>query len=162
MQLVIRERMKKVGEAHVASRAKVVANWSTKVVFDVMVGVGPKVVQFVVYVRDKGFPRDLWKWLDKTGVKPRHNWRTKSGKPFSFPWGGPGSYQSKTDHSPARYGGPGEVKNAKQVTFMEINWPGFPPRHFSEQINKDLKPGMEREIRSGLREGLRRGKGASR
>jgi hypothetical protein len=73
-----------------------------------------------------------------------------------FKWGGPGSYSPKTNHSPARFGGSGKVKNGRLVAMKQVNHPGFKPRKFSEAINKAAIPVLNKEVRNGYRRGLRK------
>lgn len=158
----VRAELVKVGEAAVKSRDRVVSNWSNKPEFESKVEVGTKRLR-VTTVAKKGkklqssnaTTADLWKWIDKTGTKahPIPKQPKKMGA-LRFPWGGPGSYQSKTGANPARFGGPGTVRNPTIRYAKQVQHPGFPPRNFTEAINKDLKKDFDNAVRRGYRRGI--------
>lgn len=161
-QEVIRT-LKPVADASQKSYEAVVDNWNNKPAFKTDIKVTDKQIEIVTVVR-RGqrvegsdiTTATLWKFIDTTGTKA-HSIRPKRPTGvLRFSWGGPGSYQSKTGARPARYGGPGTVRNAQIVYRKHVNHPGFPPRKFSEAINKDLKGKFNNAIDSGYRSGLRK------
>jgi hypothetical protein len=42
------------------------------------------------------------------------------------------------------------------VFLRKVNHPGFKPRKFSEAINKDAIPVLNKEVKNGYRRGLRK------
>lgn len=156
----VRKDIKKAGERGVAQYDRIVRNWSAetrpKFTFKVVVTVAG--VVFNIRVKEARRGRPIWKWIDVTGVRAHKIRPKRRGGRLFFMWGGRGSYQSKTDHSPARFGGPGIVRDAKLTVAVEVNHPGFPPRKFSEAIKKELLPLFNRAIYNGGRRGLRRAK----
>lgn len=156
----VRVGLKRVGDRTEKAYKQVVSNWQSKPGFKSEVGIGPKQIFARVKVTGTRRAIDNWIRIDKKGAKP-HIIRAK--KPdkrgrllLYFEWGGPGSYAPKTNHSPARFGGSGKVKNGRLVAMKQVNHPGFKPRKFSEAINKDAQEPLSREIRNGVRRGLRR------
>ena len=156
----VRVGLKRVGDRTEKAYKQVVQNWQSKPGFKAEVGSGTK--QLYVRVKVTGTRRviDNWIRIDKKGMKPRvitPKKRDKLGRLLLyFEWGGPGSYESKTNHSPARFGGSGKVRNGRLVAMKQVNHPGFKPRKFSEAINKDSRELLDREVRNGYRRGLRR------
>lgn len=153
----VRGALRKIGKAHVRSRERVVANWSarSKPGFKAAttVTVGRLALEILVDEADNDKP--LWRWIDKTGTK-RHIIEPKPSNPAQRLFFMAGQYLSKTGHSPARFGGPGVVQGGELAVAKRVNHPGFKPRKFSEQINKDLERDSEKEIRNAGRRGLRR------
>lgn len=160
----IRKDLKKVADSHIKSREQITGNWSeaSKPQFKATVIVTIPLIGIRVTVKEADRKRPIWKWLSVTGTKA-HPIRPKRSNPsglLRFPWGGPGSYQPKTGPNPARFGGPGTVKNAVIRFFRFVNHPGFLPRKFDEVINRDLEPEFVKALKVGGRRGLRRAKKA--
>lgn len=157
--------LKPVAIAARKSYEKVVENWNNQPKFQEQITVTQSRIEIQVLVRrgqrlDNGSDlttADLWKIINTTGAKahPIPKQPKRQGA-LRFPWGGPGSYQSKTGANPARYGGPGIVQNAQVIYRKQVHHPGFKPRHFSEAINKDLRKPFDRAVDAGYRAGLRK------
>jgi hypothetical protein len=154
VQNEIRKDLEKVGKSLEKSHERVVANWSaeTRPTFRVKTVVTGQRIGVNMTVREANRKKPIWKWVNETGTK-KHKIpkRPKRAGGLHFRTG----YQPKTKPSPARFGGAGRAtgpwRSAKQVTH-----PGFPPRRFTEQILKDLRPEFNRAVRNGGRRGLRR------
>lgn len=155
VQNEVRVGLRRVGDRTVKAYKQVVGNWQNKPDFEAQIGSGVKVL--FVRIRVKGSRRVIQNWnrIDKTGARP-HIIRPKRAKFLRFVWGGYGSYAPKTNASPARFGGSGKVANGKVVFLRQVNHPGFKPRKFSEAINKSSRELMDKEVRNGVRRGLRR------
>ncbi|MCA9326776.1 hypothetical protein KC976_04235 [Candidatus Saccharibacteria bacterium] len=151
----VRVGLKRVGDRVVKAYENVVKNWRGKPGFKAQIGSGEKVLFVRIRVTGKRRVIDNWNRIDKTGARP-HVIRPKRGKFLRFVWGGYGSYDAKTKAAPARFGGSGRVSNGRVVFLRKVNHPGFKPRKFSEAINKDALPVLERETRNAVRRGLRK------
>lgn len=152
----------KVGDRGVAAYRRPVANWSeqSKPDFRARAESGSKRIRLTIVAIGTAHQLFIWKLVNTTGRKPGPI-RPKPGNVrglLIFPWGGPGSYQSKTGANPARFGGPGTVRNATIRRFKMVDHKGFPPRRFDIPINRDLDPEAKKAIYNGGRRGLRRGK----
>lgn len=160
-QAVIDE-LKPVAKAATQSYEKVVGNWDNKPKFKTDIKVTEKDIEIITVVRrgqrlknGDATTADLWKWIDKTGTKAHPIPKQPKQKGFLvFPWGGPGSYKSKTGARPARYGGPGTVANATTQYRKQVQHPGFEARHFSDAINTDLREDFDRAVDRGYRKGF--------
>lgn len=157
---ILAQELKPVVKTAERSRDKIVANWNNKPKFKATLKITPDAIEIVTEVRrgarlkgssGNATTGDLWRWIDKTGTRP-HVIRAKRQKSLAFPWGGPGSYKSKTGANPARYGGPGTVSGGKPTYRKQVNHPGFPPRKFSEVIDKDV----EKDFRDAIRRARRK------
>lgn len=156
----VRIGLNRVGVRTVKAYKAVVNNWRGKPGFRYKAGSGGK--QLYLRIEVTGTRRNIANWnrIDKTGARP-HIIRAK--KPdkrgrllLYFEWGGPGSYAPKTNHSPARFGGSGKVSNGRLVAVKQVNHPGFKPRKFSEAINREARPILDKEVRNGYRRGMRK------
>lgn len=156
----VRVGLKRVGDRVVKAYENVVKNWRGKPGFKAQIGSGEKVLFVRIRVTGKRRVIDNWNRIDKTGARPhviRPKKRDKRGRLLLyFEWGGLGSYSPKTGRAPARFGGSGTVRNGRLVAMKQVNHPGFKPRKFSEAINKDAQPVLERETRNAVRRGLRK------
>jgi hypothetical protein len=154
VQNEIRKDLDKAGKALEKSLERVVSDWSseTKPTFKVKTIVTAQRIGVNLTVKEANRKKPVWKWVDQTGTK-KHKIpkRPKRAGVLRYRTG----YQAKTRPNPARHGGPGRAtgpwRSAKQVTH-----PGFPPRRFTEQILKDLRPEFNRAVRNGARRGMRR------
>ncbi|MCP4083167.1 MAG: hypothetical protein GY743_23340 [Planctomycetaceae bacterium] len=155
VQNEIRKDLDKVAKAHQKSLERVVADWSasTKPTFKAKTVVTAQRIGVNITVKEANRDKPVWMWLDKTGTKPHKiPKRPKTGRSrLRFRTG----YQAKTRPSPARYGGSGRA-TGPVVYARQVNHPGFPPRKFSEQINKDMRKEYNRAVRNGGRRGVRR------
>lgn len=155
-----RRELQPVANAHARSRARVAANWTNRPEFEGRVRVSQTEVSVQVVIRNrsarikggKATIGDLWKWLDRTGTRP-HKIIARNPKGLAFLYG---TYQSKTGANPARYGGPGKVVGGTFVRPRQVDHPGFPPRRFSQVINKDLDGEFKNAVKRGYRKGFRR------
>jgi hypothetical protein len=155
VQNEIRKDLDKAGKALEKSLDRVVSDWSasTKPTFKVKTVVTAQRIGVNLAVREANRKKPVWKWVDQTGTKahkiPK---RPKAGpRRLRFRTG----YQAKTRPNPARHGGPGRA-TGPVVYARQVRHPGFPPRRFTEQILKDLRPEFNRAVRNGGRRGLRR------
>jgi hypothetical protein len=154
VQNEIRKDMIPVAASVQKSHERVVADWSsdTRPTFRVKVVVVASRIGINMTVKEANRKRPVWMWVNTTGTK-RHKIpkRPKRAGVLRYRKG----YRSKTKPNPARFGGAGKAtgpwRSAKQVTH-----PGFPPRRFTEQILKDLRPSFNRAVRNGSRRGMRR------
>lgn len=151
-----RNTLEDIGDLHVEKREDVVQDFSqkTKPKFTRSVKFDSRGVTLTVEVEEADESKPIWKWLDETGTK-KHPIAAKNAKALKFTWGGPGSYRSKTSPNPARWGGPGVVQGGQTVFRQEVQHPGFPPRHFSDQINETMKKIETKRIK-GLQDDIRR------
>lgn len=162
IQKEVAKQVGNVGRLHVQEREKVVADFEHKPEFGYEVKVTPGQVTLEILLKNdgeqvsEGFTiGQLWKSLDKTGVKPHVIRPKRQGGVLAFQSGGPGSYQPHT-RPVARSGGPGRVNRGETVFRKQVNHPGFPPRHFSREINKRLKPAFGKAVSKGIRAGWNR------
>lgn len=153
----VRVGLNRVGKQIQLAFKRVVSNWRNKPGFGYQVGSGPRQLFLRVHTTGSKKAKRIWDWIDKTGTKP-HIIRPKRAKFLRFERGGEGSYIAKTGANPARFGGPGIVKNGRIVYAKQVRHPGFKPREFGVAILKDAMPRIEKEIRNGYRRGLRRAK----
>lgn len=155
----VRISLGKVGKRTATAYNRIVQNWRDKPKFSHEVGSGPKRLFLRVKIGGSAKAIRNWTWIDKTGVKAHTIRPKKAGGFLRFVWGGPGSYDAKTKPSPARFGGSGKVQSGQVVFRRQVKHPGFKARGFSTQINKDVKPELDKEIENGLKRGLKRAKG---
>lgn len=154
VQNEIRKDLEPVAKAHQKSLERVVSDWSaeTKPTFKAKTVVTAQRMGVNITVKEADRKRPVWLWVNKTGTK-KHKIpkQPKRVGVLRYRKG----YKSRTKPNPARHGGAGKAtgpwRSAKQVTH-----PGFPPRKFSEQILKDLRPAYNRAVRNGGRRGMRR------
>lgn len=156
IQREISKQMQGVGRIHVAERKKIVADFDHKPEFAFEVIVSSVQVTLTVNVTNPNEPvrdnfsiGDLWTSLDKTGVRP-HVIRAKNAERLSFVTG----YSPHT-RPVARSGGPGRA-TGERVYRKQVNHPGYPPRKFSETINKRLRRQFTQAIDRGIRIGAKR------
>jgi len=96
----------------------------------------------------------IWHSLN-LGAK-EHPIRAKNAKTLAFPWGGPGSYQPKTQPSgrSLQLGGPGTVAGGKMHFPVEVQHPGIEARDFDGYIRMKFAPTFRKIIRDGIKNGL--------
>lgn len=157
IQSQIAKELKPVGQAHVDERQKVVSDFETEIKFGYRVSVTGKQVTLSIVVEndsaqvsDDFTVGDLWKALDKTGVRPHVIAPKKQGGRLAFQT----NYQPHT-RPIGRSGGPGRATGPK-VFARRVNHPGFAPRHFSRVINKKLDKRFRQAIDRGVRIGGKR------
>jgi hypothetical protein len=156
IQQEIVKQLQPVGRAHVNERKAVVANFETDIEFGFEVKTSSAQITLTVNVTNSGTEvssgfsvGDLWKALDKTGVKSHVITPKRPGGRLAFQ---AGNYQPKT-RPIGRSGGPGRVSGGRPVFAKKVNHPGFPPRKFSEKINARLRKQFEQAIGRGVRQG---------
>jgi hypothetical protein len=141
--LDVRREARKTGETVAERRLKryqaIVANWENQPEFGVKFSVTKRGISL---------------WIDFTGTKP-HPIKAKNAPVLSFLWGGPGSYSPKT-RPVGIFGGPGIVSGGNLVAFLEVDHPGFPPRLFTEDMNRQFGPKDKRDLYNAYRRGFRR------
>lgn len=149
IQQEIAKQVGNVGRLHVQERDRVVAGFDHKIEFGYEVKITPGQVTLNIQVTNdgdevsEGFTiGDLWKSLDQTGTKP-HPIEAKPGKRLAFR----PNYQSHT-RPIGRFGGPGQA-TGETVYRKRVNHPGYPPRKFSDRINKRLRPAYLKAISRG-------------
>lgn len=160
IQQEIAKQLQSVGRAHVNERKAVVANFETDINFGYEVKTSSAQITLTVNVTNSGEQLEgsnwtvgqLWSALDKTGTRPHVIRPKKQGGRLAFQGG---NYQPKT-RPVGRSGGPGRVSGGRQVFTKQVNHPGFPPRKFSEGINKRLRRQFEQAIDRGVRIGGKR------
>lgn len=159
--------LKPIAKSYQQSFERVVSNWSSgsKPKFKTDIKVTTDKIEILTVVRrgqrlpnSNSTTADLWKWIDQTGTRPHKIKPKKAGGKLRFVWGGKGSYQSKTDANPARYGGSGVVRGGQVVYRKEVEHPGFKPRKFTEAISRDLLPVFRKGIDAAYKRGLRKAK----
>ena len=155
VQNEIRKDLAAVAIAHKRSLERIVADWSTatRPTFEAKTVVTAQRIGVNLTTKEANRTKPIWKWIDKTGTK-RHKIpkRPKPGRSrLRFRTG----YQSKTKAGPARHGGAGRA-TGPVVYARQVTHPGFPPRRFSEQVMKDMRPEYNRAVRNGSRRGMRR------
>lgn len=151
IQQEIVKQVKNVGRLHVQERDKVVSDFDTDIVFGYEVKVTPGQVTLNINVLNdstevgEGFTvGDLWKSLDITGTRPHTIQPKQQGGRLAFRTG----YQPHT-RPIARSGGPGQA-TGDTVFARQVQHPGYPPRKFSEKINKRLRPSYLKAISRGI------------
>lgn len=153
----VAKNLKPIAEAAVIARRRVVANWKNKPDWQYRILVKPDAIRVIIQLKRPkalsggygGNTNDLWKWIDR-GTRA-HPITAKNKPLLKFQ---AGDYQAKTGAKPARYGGPGMVKNPQWVAKKTVNHPGFPGREFTQAINKDLRPKFNNAVDSGYRKGF--------
>ena len=150
IQKEIAKQVSGVGRLHVAERAKIVSDFDTKIVFGSQVKVTPgqitlniNVLNNTAEVSDSFTVGDLWKALDQTGTRPHVIKPKQDGGRLRFQT----NYQPHT-RPIGRFGGPGQA-TGDIVYSKGVNHPGFPPRKFSEKINKRLRPAFLKAVSRG-------------
>ena len=159
IQSEVAKQVDGIGRLQVNERKRITANFETDIEFGYEVKVSSVQVTLNILLKNDGTAvsddftvGDLWKALDTKGSPP-HTIRPRTlgpgfGGTLKFQWGGPGSYQPKT-RPVGRFGGPGRVNRGETVYPRQVNHPGFPPRKFSEGINKRLRPAYLKAISRG-------------
>lgn len=156
IQREITKQLQTVGRQHVQERQKIVADFDHKPEFGYEVKVSSGQVTLTVAVTnpneavsDNFTIGDLWLSLDKTGTRP-HIIRPKNKKALAFTSG-------YTPHTRpiGRSGGPGRATGERVVT-KQVNHPGYPPRKFSDTINKRLRRQFTQAVDRGIRIGSRK------
>lgn len=157
IQSEIAKQLQTVGRAHVNERKAIVSNFETNIEFGYEVKTSSKQITLEVKVTNAGTQvsegftvGQLWRALDRTGVKPHVIRPKKQGGRLAFQT----NYQPKT-RPIGRSGGPGRASGPTVFT-RQVNHPGFPPRKFSEVINKRLRKQFEGAISRGVRLGSRK------
>ena len=151
IERVLDERVK---PALVKSHEKVVEDWTTKITFQARKVIKPDVI--TVYVYPTGENKNIWYYVDQ-GTKPHPITPKKPGGMLVFPWGGPGSYVSKTLAKPARtVVGGGYVRNPQTVRAKRVQHPGTEGRNFTGQIANEIKPDFKREMENAFRRTARK------
>jgi hypothetical protein len=167
----IRNRVEKelavVGKAHVYERDQITQDFKHQPKFGWRVRTTPKQLRLEIFLENPDAPvsedwtiADLWEALDRSGTRP-HIIRPRRAKVLRFKWGGPGSYRAKTIKG-GRFRGPGKVQGGKTVYRKKVMHPGFEARHFTERINKDLRPLFLKQAERGYRLGHQRALGIRR
>lgn len=156
IQHEIARQLQTVARHHVAERNKAVSNWEHQLKFSHQIKVSQKQATMdIVLTNDdeavsEGFSMgDLWTSIDKTGTRP-HVIAAKNAPRLAFQT----NYQPHT-RPIARSGGPGAA-TGPFVSIQQVNHPGYPPRKFSEAIEKRLRRQFEQSIDRGIRLGSRK------
>ena len=132
---VIQNALKEVAKVAVQETKKryemTTLTWTHKPEFEAITEVRGN--EFTILV---GTDDEIYKYVD-LGTRP-HRIEPKGNYPLRFQWGGPGSYQPKTQPGQLRSspGGP----TGPMVAFWGVNHPGSEARGFSEQIHKEIGP----------------------
>jgi len=140
---------KQVKPALIKSHEMVVADWKHKPGF-----ASKKHIQFdsiAISVYPTGKHKDIWIFVDQ-GTKA-HKIAAKNAPNLVFPWGGPGSYVSKTLAKPARtVRGGGYVKNPTMQFRKQVQHPGIQAREFTKEIAEDINPDFKKFIENTFRQ----------
>lgn len=153
----IRRELVPVAQEHVSERNKVVSDFDTEIKFGYRVSATEKQITLTITVENSGEAvsenftvGELWRALDREGTRPHAIRPKQQGGRLSFVTG----YQPHT-RPIARSGGPG-VATGERVFARMVQHPGFPPRKFSEVINKRLRKRFEKAVERGVRLGARK------
>jgi hypothetical protein len=160
----VRVGAKRTGNKGQKAFERIVENWSsaTRPEFSQRVEVSQRIggVRLTIAYKEANPNKPIWQWINFTGTKA-HRINPKPGNPYQrlfFMWGGPGSYEPKTNLNPARFGGAGVVRGGQLTVSTGTNHPGFFPRNFHVPIQRELEPDFKKEVYNGGRRGLRRAK----
>lgn len=152
IQREIGKQLQAVGRQHVTERKKVVDDFETNIIFGYRIKISQSQVSLEVDLTNgseqvsEGFSvADLWKALDETGVKPHTITPKRPGGVLAF----------QANYSPhtrpiGRSGGPGQARGPTVFT-KKVRHPGFPPRKFSDRINKRLERSFQQAVDRGVR-----------
>lgn len=154
----IQRELRPVGQAHVDERNKIVADFDTEIEFGYRVSATEKQITLSIMVENaeeqlensEWTVGELWRALDTKGTQPHTIQPKKQGGRLQFQLG----YRPHT-RPVANYGGPGQA-TGETVTARQVNHPGFPPRKFSQKINKQLRKRYEKAISRGVLLGWRK------
>lgn len=157
IQQEIVKQLQPVARQHVSERKKIVSDFEHKPDFSSEIKSSAKQVTMSILVTNDSeqVSEDfsigkLWAALDRTGTRA-HQIRPKNdGGRLAFRTG----YEPHT-RPVGRSGGPGRA-NGSLVFAGVVNHPGFPPRKFSEVINKRLRRSFEQAIDRGIRIGSKK------
>ncbi|MCG3207319.1 MAG: hypothetical protein FOGNACKC_00919 [Anaerolineae bacterium] len=139
----VRAGLVPVGAEHVRRRERITANWQAmhQPGFEAAIGVGPVEVYLRIRMANLNAPLgqygnytvgDLWRWLDKTGTPPHMIYPLDPRGVLRFEIGGVVLYRKWVRH------------------------PGFPPRHWSDMINAELKDDFDKAVNNAMRRGFRK------
>lgn len=159
------KQLQPVGRQHVSERKRVVADFDHKPEFGYRVSATEKQITLTVLLENASEPvseewtiGDLWKALDSEGTPPHDIGPKDPNGQLTFEYNGPGSYSPHT-RPVARFGGPGKVENGQVFRTKRgtvLKHPGFPPRKFSDSINKRLRRQYDAAIDRGVRLGSKK------
>jgi len=150
---IVRKEIEKAMDTQVKpvlikSHNLIVAGWEHKPGFDGKKYIKPDKIEISVF--PTGENAKIWTFVDQ-GTKP-HDITPKTAPRLVFPWGGPGSYVSKTLARPARtVSGGGYVKNPVMQFRKQVHHPGTEARNFSKEIAKDVEPQFKKLIDNAFR-----------
>jgi hypothetical protein len=155
------KQLQPVGRQHVNERKKIVSDFDHKPEFGYQIATTEKQITLTISVTNSGDAvsddftiGDLWKALDKTGTRAHDITPKQPGGVLRFQWGGPGSYNPHT--RPIAHSGGAGTSSGPIVYRRHVRHPGFPPRKFSDSINKRLRPQFEKAISRGVSIGSRK------
>lgn len=159
IQKEVAKQVGNIGRLHVQERERVVSDFDHKPDFGYEVKVTPGQITLEVLVKNDGVQvsegftiGQLWGALDREGIRPHVIRPKKQGGVLAFQAG----YQPKT-RPIGRSGGPGRA-TGPMVFAKQVNHPGFPPRHFSREINKRLKAAFSKAVSRGISLGWKKAK----
>lgn len=140
---------KKVKPSLIKSHELIVVDWEHKPKFAARKYIEPNRIAVSVY--PTGQYANIWFYVN-FGTKP-HKIAARNAPMLVFPWGGPGSYVSKTLAKPARtVRGGGYVKNPTLQFRKQVNHPGTQAREFTKELAEDFKPEFKKTIENTFRE----------
>lgn len=159
---IVRE-LKPLAEEHVKARQEIVSDFETEIKFGHRISATEKQITLSIVVENAAEQLEgsdwtvgeLWAALDRKGTKSHVIRPKQQGGILRFQSGGKGSYQPRT-RPIARSGGPGRVNRGETVYRRQVNHPGFPPRKFSETINKRLRKRFDKAVSRGVTLGWRK------
>lgn len=157
IQKEVAKQVSGIGRLHVQERANVVKDFDHEINFGYEVKVTPGQVTLKILVTNdsaevsEGFTiGKLWETLDVKGNPPHDIVAKKPGGALRFQTG----YQPHT-RPIARSGGPGRATGETRFA-KRVRHPGYPPRKFSDAINKRLRPAYTKAISRGTSLGWRK------
>jgi len=155
----VAKQINTIGRLHVNERKRVVADFETDINFGYEVKITPKQVTLDILVLNDNEEVsedftvfNLWQALDRTGTRPHPITPKRPDGFLRFQTG----YRPHT-RPVARFGGPGQA-TGKVVYAKSVQHPGFPPRKFSESINKRLRSSFLKAVSRGISIGWRKAK----
>jgi hypothetical protein len=133
---------------------RIVANWANRPGFAARKYLTSDSFSINIFPTGSEEVKNIW-WYNVLGTRP-HPIRPKDAPMLVFPWGGPGSYMSKTGPGGKWYGGPGTVNNATLRFSMGVQHPGTAPRNWTKLAAEEFKPIYSRTVENAWRRALRR------
>lgn len=133
---------------------RIVESWEHKPQFGAKKSITDKFIS--IYVFPRGPYKWLWELVSITGAEA-HTIEAKDAPLLVFMWGGPGSYDAKTDTA-GHYKGSGTVDGGEITKMLVVDHPGFPPRNLEKHITRWGTPKARKSVENAFRRGVRKAK----